>query len=136
MPAATLAAFGHRVALYLQMGDSVNLVADPSDVDMSKIEPERTPSSIESTPERDTGAEPAGDNVPPQKRKGGRKPVSLVVVVVVAGVDLCCSPASDLPLLDICYFGGEEAAQPTGASRLQRTSDRIHQAARGHHQAE
>lgn len=39
---------------------------------------ERTPSSVESTPEADGGAAaPAQDQAHPQKRKGGRKPVCL-----------------------------------------------------------
>lgn len=45
----------------------------------SKIEPERdhTPSSIESTPERIVDvADASQEPLPPQKRKGGRKPVS------------------------------------------------------------
>lgn len=43
----------------------------------SKIEPaaEGTPSSIESTPEREADAEPSQEPAQPQKRKGGRKPI-------------------------------------------------------------
>lgn len=45
----------------------------------SKVEnpPEATPSSLESTPEQEAGPEPTQEPAQPQKRKGGRKPVSL-----------------------------------------------------------
>ena len=63
---------------YLQMGDSS--VVDEGMVAASKIETavhEGTPSDLESTPEPDAhhevSQEPAAQ---PQKRKGGRKPVS------------------------------------------------------------
>lgn len=59
------------------MGDSKDLEADMAA--LSKVEPvpDGTPSSIESTPERDPGTEPATQEpAQPQKRKGGRKPVS------------------------------------------------------------
>ncbi|KAK3706106.1 hypothetical protein LTR37_012933 [Vermiconidia calcicola] len=43
----------------------------------SKVEPPRegTPSSIESTPEPEAGAEPSQEPAQPAKRKGGRKPI-------------------------------------------------------------
>lgn len=60
------------------MGDSS--IAGGDMAAPSKIEslPDGTPSSIESSPEPDAGAEPSQDQEPvqPQKRKGGRKPVS------------------------------------------------------------
>jgi hypothetical protein len=58
------------------MGDSSTAGGDMAAP--SKIEslPDGTPSSIESTPEPDAGAEPSQEPVQPQKRKGGRKPVS------------------------------------------------------------
>ena len=45
----------------------------------SKVEPPRdgTPSSLESTPEPEVGAEPSQEPAQPQKRKGGRKPVRI-----------------------------------------------------------
>ena len=61
------------------MGDS-NTAEDDMAAD-SKVEPvepprEGTPSSIESTPEHEAGAEePSQEPAQPQKRKGGRKPV-------------------------------------------------------------
>lgn len=59
------------------MGDN-NQIAAASMAAPSKIEslPDGTPSSIESTPEPDGDAEPSQEPVQPQKRKGGRKPVS------------------------------------------------------------
>lgn len=44
----------------------------------SKVEPVRdgTPSSLESTPEQEEQPEPSQEPAQPQKRKGGRKPVS------------------------------------------------------------
>ena len=58
------------------MGD-IDIGEDTMAMD-TKIEParENTPSSIESTPEPDVGTEPSQGQVLPQKRKGGRKPVS------------------------------------------------------------
>lgn len=62
------------------MGDST-IVEDEMAAD-SKVEPPReaTPSSIESTPEPEAGAEPSQEPAQPQKRKGGRKPVCNVMV--------------------------------------------------------
>ena len=62
---------------FLQMGDSNSITADGDMAAESKFENDRegTPSSIESTPEQDGGAEPSQEPAPPQKRKGGRKPV-------------------------------------------------------------
>lgn len=62
---------------YLQMGDSSITGGDmaaPSKIE--SLPDGGTPSSIESTPEPDPGAEPSQEPVQPQKRKGGRKPVS------------------------------------------------------------
>lgn len=68
--------FGPDLPAYLQMGDSSIPGGDMAAP--SKIEslPEGTPSSLESSPEPDPGAEPSQEPVQPQKRKGGRKPVS------------------------------------------------------------
>lgn len=46
---------------------------------VGKVEASRdgTPSSMESTPEQEAGAENANEPAQPQKRKGGRKPVRL-----------------------------------------------------------
>jgi len=68
------------------MGDSITAAVDDMAA-VSKIEPapaapaDRTPSSVESTPEHEgppAGDETSQDPTPaqPQKRKGGRKPVS------------------------------------------------------------
>lgn len=63
---------------FLQMGDSNSNTADGDMAADSKFENARegTPSSIASSPEQDGGAEPSQEPVQPQKRKGGRKPVS------------------------------------------------------------
>lgn len=61
---------------FLQMGDKD--IADDEMAADSKVEPVRegTPSSIESTPEQEEQPEPSQEPAQPQKRKGGRKPVS------------------------------------------------------------
>lgn len=43
--------------------------------DHSKLERDDTPSSLDSSGEQELDQEPVKDNAPPQKRKGGRKPV-------------------------------------------------------------
>ena len=68
------------------MGDINNITED----DMAaadRLDPERdgTPSSIESTPEHDTIAEASQEPAQPQKRKGGRKPVSRPISLHIAG---------------------------------------------------
>ena len=59
------------------MGDK-DIVEDDMAAD-SKVEPPRdgTPSSLESTPEQEEQPEPSQEPTQPQKRKGGRKPVSI-----------------------------------------------------------
>ncbi len=108
-------------------------------VDDTKPDPLRDVSedSIPSSPEQDGD----GDAVPQeqaqvQKRKGGRKPVRQ------SPTHPPPKGALSAPLLkliarhtDLCNVGGEKAAQPPGPGRLQRTSDRVHQAARDHYQA-
>lgn len=59
------------------MGDSKDVDADMAALSKVEPAPDGTPSSIESTPEQDPGTEPATQEpAQPQKRKGGRKPVS------------------------------------------------------------
>ena len=60
------------------MGD--NNITEDDMAAADKLDPERdgTPSSIESTPEGDALAEASQEPAQPQKRKGGRKPVSHV----------------------------------------------------------
>lgn len=41
-----------------------------------------TPSSMESTPEQEAGAETANEPALPQKRKGGRKPVCVTATCI------------------------------------------------------
>lgn len=67
------------------MGD--NSIDDHDMAAASKVESapgEATPSSIESTPEAEAGPEPPLEPAQPQKRKGGRKPVSIRLVRVMA----------------------------------------------------
>ena len=65
--------------------DDSKLVQDDMAAD-TKIEPPRgdTPSSIESSPEPEAGAEPSQEPAQPQKRKGGRKHVCLQKYVAEA----------------------------------------------------
>ena len=58
------------------MGDSSAALEDMAAESKLGHPREGTPSSIESTPEPDNGAEPTQEPTQPQKRKGGRKPVS------------------------------------------------------------
>lgn len=61
------------------MGDNSRVECDMAVA--SKVEDDApgdaTPSSIESTPEPEAGPDPPQEPAQPQKRKGGRKPVSI-----------------------------------------------------------
>ena len=66
------------------MGDSSNIDIVDDEMAADAKEPPRdgTPSSIESTPEPEVGAEVSQEPAQPQKRKGGRKPVCVFVPTV------------------------------------------------------
>ena len=60
------------------MGDNDSNTADGNMAADSKFDAVRegTPSSSGSSPDQDGGVEPSQEPIQPQKRKGGRKPVS------------------------------------------------------------
>lgn len=63
------------------MGDNSTAdhdMAVPSKVEDAPGDTVDTPSSIDSTPEAEAGPEPQQEPAQPQKRKGGRKPVSII----------------------------------------------------------
>jgi hypothetical protein len=79
----------------------------------------------ESTPEAEGDLHPHTDhpeNAGQPKRKGGRKPVCIV---------LRHDRLYPLTSLDLCDVGRTEAAQPPGSGSIQGTPHRVHQAARG-----
>lgn len=68
---------------------------------------------------------------------------ALAMYFVVIGSTILLSRASSLLVflfgsfvLDLCYFGGKEAAQPTGAGCLPRTSYGVYPSARDYDQAQ
>lgn len=114
-----------------------------------KAEHSREPSSssVASTPEPDAEIF-AQENAQVQKRKGGRKPVGACSIRIDSLIHPSIHPSTHFsptgswgggPTLtwtaDLRHFRGEKAAEPPGSSRLPRTTNRVHQAARDDHQA-
>jgi hypothetical protein len=104
-----------------------------------------TPSSIESSPEREGEPEALQEPAQPLKRKGGRKPVcchpSVAVIYktilqVVAPLKVLNCSRLTIGGADICYLGRAQAEKSTSPGRFQREANRVHQATRSQYQTE
>lgn len=73
---------------------------------------DHTPSSIESTPEQEI--ETAQDHAPPQKRKGGRKPVSIALRVCTANATIMSNI--------LCRYTRRRRSESNGIGRLKQRS--------------
>jgi len=79
--------------------------AEVSPDGIGKVETSRdgTPSSMESTPEQEAGAETANEPAQPQKRKGGRKPVCVTALRSLHVLYVAVHKVSTDGLQDLCH---------------------------------